>query len=72
MEALSFNTNFVNNSYSNKDVLSAFKETSEKKLNIHQGMSINEISEIVSEKIITVVKEQFEATKTQFETKGKK
>lgn len=72
METLSFNTNFVNNSYSNKDVLSAFKETSEKKLNIHQGMSINEISEIVSEKIITVVKEQFEATKTQFETKGKK
>lgn len=72
METLSFNTNFVNNSYSNKDVLSAFKETSEKKLNIHQGMSINEISEIVSEKIITVVKEQFEATKTQFETKGEK
>ena len=72
METLSFNTNFVNNSYSNKDVLSAFKETSEKKLNIHQGMSIKEISEIVSEKIITVVKEQFEATKTQFETKREK
>ena len=71
METVSFNTNFSNNSYSNKDVLSAFKETSEKKLNIHQGMSINEISEIVSEKIITVVKEQFAATKTQFETKGK-
>jgi len=72
METLSFNTNFANNSYSNQDVLSAFKETSEKILNIHQGMSVNEISEIVSEKIITVVKEQFEATKTQFETKEKK
>jgi serine/threonine protein phosphatase PrpC len=72
METLSFNTNYSNNSYSNKDVLSAFKETSEKNLNIHQGMSVKEISEIVSEKIITVVKEQFEATKTQFETKEKK
>jgi len=72
METLSFNTNFANNSYSNKDVLSAFKETTEKKLNIHQGMSVSEISEIVSEKIITVVKEQFEATRTQFEIKEKK
>lgn len=69
METLSFNTNYANNSYSNKDVLSAFKETSEKNLNIHQGMSVKEISEIVSEKIITVVKKQFETTKTQFETK---
>ena len=72
METLSFNTNYGNNSYSNKDVLSAFKETSEKNLNIHQGMSVKEISEIFSEKIITVVKEQFETTKTQFETKEKK
>lgn len=72
MEALSFNTNYANNSYSNKDVLSAFKETSENNFNIHQGMSVKEISEVVSEKIIKVVKEQFEATKTQFETKGKK
>jgi|13_taG_2_1085334.scaffolds.fasta_scaffold20046_2 serine/threonine protein phosphatase PrpC len=72
METLSFNTNYANNSYSNKDVLSAFKETSERNLNIHQGMSVKEISEIVSEKIIAVVKAQFEATKTQFETKEKK
>jgi len=71
METLSFNTNYANNSYCNKDVLSAFKETSEKNLNIHQGMSVKEISEIVSEKIIIVVKKQFEATKTQFETKEK-
>ena len=72
METLSFNTNYANNSYSNKDVVSAFKETSERNLNIHQGMSVKEISEIVSEKIIAVVKAQFEATKTQFETKEKK
>lgn len=72
METLSFNNNYVKNSYSNKDVLSAFKETSEKNLSIHHGMSVKEISEIVSEKIITVVKEQFEATKIQYETKEKK
>ena len=72
METLSFNTNYAKNSYSNKDVPSAFKETSERNLNIHQGMSVKEISEIVSEKIIAVVKAQFEATKTQFETKEKK
>jgi len=71
METLSYNKNYANNSYSNKDVLSAFKETSQKNLAIHQGMSVKEISEIVSEKIIAVVKEQFEATKIQYETKGR-
>ena len=71
MERLSFNTNYSNNSYSNNDVLSVFKESSEKKLSIHQGMSVKEISEIVSEKIITVVKEQFEATKVKYETREK-
>ena len=72
METLSFNSSYANNSYSNKDVLSVFKESSEKNLNIHQGMSVKEISEIVSEKIIKVVKEQFETTKTEFETKEEK
>ncbi len=67
METLSFTTEYANQAYSNRDVLSAFKETSERKLSIHQGMSVKEISEIVSEKIITVVKEQFEATKIQYE-----
>lgn len=72
MKTFSFNTNYANNIDSNKDVLSAFKETPEKNLNIHQGMSVKEISEMVSEKIITVVKKQFEETKVQFETKDKK
>jgi len=71
METLSFNTNNTDYSYSNNDVLSVFKESSEKNLSIHQGMSVKEISEIVSDKIITVVKEQFEATKIQYETKEK-
>ena len=72
MESTSFNKLFLNNSFSNADVLSAFKEKSQKDLSIHQGMSVNEISEIVSENLIKVVKAQFEATKVQFEqTKAK-
>jgi hypothetical protein len=51
--------------------LSAFRETSEKNLTIHQGMSVQEISEVVSERIMNMVKEQFEATKVQFELKEK-
>ena len=71
MEILSFNTNNVDNSYSNNDVLSVFKEISKKNASIQQGMSTKEISEIVSEKLITIVKAQFEATKNKYETKEK-
>jgi len=72
MNILSFNTDFAHASFCNKDVLSAFKQTAEKNLTIKQGMSVKEISEVVSEKIITVVKEGFEATKSQFETERTK
>jgi hypothetical protein len=72
METISYNTNQPNNSYSNKDAFSAFKQTTDKNLNIHHGMSVKEISEVVSEKIISVVKAQFEITKAQFEIKEKK
>ncbi len=72
MNILSFNHDYATNTYSNKDVLSAFKQTAEKNLIIQQGMSDKEISEIVSEKIIAVVKEQFEAIKEQFEAKEQK
>lgn len=71
METPSLNINYAKNSYSRKDVLSAFRETSEKNLTIHQGMSVQEISEVVSERIMNIVKEQFEATKVQFELKEK-
>lgn len=71
MKPLSFNSN-ARNSFQNKDVLSVFKETSEKDLSIHQGMSAKEISEIVSEKMFAVIKEQFDATKDLYETQIKK
>lgn len=72
METLSFNSNSGNNSNFNKDLLSGFKEKSDKNSTIQYGMTVKEISEIVSEKIIKVVKDQFEATKIQFEQKEKK
>ncbi len=71
MESLPFNSNFTNSVSLNKDVLSVFKKTSEKNLSIHRGMSVKEISDIVSEKIMTVVREQFEETKIKYETKEK-
>ena len=72
MNILSFNGDFAaENAFSDKDVLSAFKQHPEKSMTIQQGMSAKEISEVVSDKIIAVVKEQFEATKEQFESKEK-
>lgn len=66
MELLSFNKNYTNDFFSNEGVSSTLKEITGEKFNIHQGMSVTEISEFVSEKIITVVKEQFEETRTLF------
>jgi hypothetical protein len=43
-----------------KDVLSVFKNRPEKAEQIEQGMSPTEISEIVSDKVIAVVREQFQ------------
>ncbi len=68
MTLLSLNPGCANINYRSKDVLSAFKQTTEKKITIQQGMSANEISEIVSEKIIGVVKERFKDTKSRFES----
>jgi serine/threonine protein phosphatase PrpC len=72
MDTLSFNNNFAGSAFSNKDVLSAFKQHSKKSTTIQQGMSVKEISEIVSEKLISVVKEQFQATKEHFQKNASK
>jgi uncharacterized protein YidB (DUF937 family) len=69
MNILSFNNEFECNAVSEKDILSAFKRNVEKNLTIQQGMSVNEIAEIVSEKIILLVNEQFQNTKEQFQNK---
>jgi hypothetical protein len=71
MSTLSFNNDFAGNNFSNRDVLSAFKQRSEKSMTIQQGMTVKEISDVVSEKVIAIVKEQFQTTKEQFQTKTK-
>ncbi len=72
MNFISFNTDLIIGTYANKDVLSAFKQNVNRTSTIHQGMTINEISEVVSEKVISVIKEQFQATRIEFEAKSKK
>ncbi len=69
MESIMMYNPFEKNSNLNKDVLSIFKEKSDKNLHIRAGMSMDEISEVVSEKIMNLIKEQFEATKAQLEEK---
>ncbi len=67
------NIGFSKLSYSNKDVLSVFKQPSS--VNTREDfeeMSVEEISEVVSEKIIEIIKQQFEETKSQIEAKQQK
>lgn len=71
MNILSFNTDFEGNTFSDKDVLSEFKQHTEKIMTIHQGMSVKEISDIVSDNIIALVKQQFQTTKEQFQANEK-
>jgi len=69
MNFLTFNNEVTSNAYSDRDVLSVFKQQPERAMTIQQGMSAKEISDVVSEKVIAVVKEQFEATKVEFQAK---
>ncbi|HZV67906.1 MAG TPA: hypothetical protein VFG10_00090 [Saprospiraceae bacterium] len=72
MSNLSFNTELPNDSHLDRDSLSIFKQSAGRELTIQPGMSVKEISDIVSEKVIAIVKEQFEATKNQYEAKRAK
>ena len=69
MNNLFLNNESECNTISNKDVLSVFKRNTEKNLTIQNSMSINEIAEVVSEKIILLINEQFQSTKENFQKK---
>jgi hypothetical protein len=71
MSTFSFNLDCPPNILKEKDVLSVFKNRPEKAEQIEQGMSPTEISEIVSDKVIAVVREQFQNTKNQFQGREK-
>ncbi len=65
MNNLSFDNTFSNTAFSNKDVLSVFKKQHTKPTTIQQGMTLEEISDVVSDKIIGLVKQQFAATEKE-------
>lgn len=66
MTTFSFNPDCLPITSKDRDVLSTFKNRSEKPGQIVQGMSPEEISEVVSDKVIEVVREQFQNTKNIF------
>lgn len=70
MTTFSFNPDCPPNT-KDRGVLSTFKNRSEKPEQIVQGMSPKEISEVVSDKVIAVVREQFQNTKNLFCQKAK-
>ncbi len=73
MNILSFNNGFANNNtFSDRDVLSAFKQEPDQHQEIKQGMSSQQIADIVSDRLIEVVREQFETVKKKFQAKAKK
>lgn len=72
MNNSAMNFNFANSSYFDKDALPNFKKKPDANLTIHEGMTEFEISDFVSEKLISVVKKQFEETKSHFSSKPRK
>lgn len=69
MKTLTFDTDFASNTHSEKISIQVFNQNKEKSVNIRFGMTPKEISDVVSEKLIAVVREQFEVTKKQFAAK---
>jgi hypothetical protein len=67
MNTLSFNQEFNQRHTREQDILSAFRKGDRAQATeIKQGMTPEEISEVVSDRLIAVVKEQFDAAKKQF------
>ncbi|MDZ4748614.1 MAG: hypothetical protein SH808_09010 [Saprospiraceae bacterium] len=72
MDKLFSNTHFGSGLSSNKDILSAFKTVAERQSTIQQGMTVHEISEVVSDRILAVIQEQFQAIQAVYEAEAKK
>jgi len=67
------NIGFSKLSHLNKDVLSVFKQSSSgNKEENFEDMSVEEVSEVVSEKIMEIIRQQFEETKAQIEAEQQK
>ena len=66
-----FDRSLHQGNFGERDVLSAFRTTPEERSEIHRDMSPQEIAEIVSDRLMEVVKDQFQAAKKEFEEKTK-
>ena len=64
-----FNRSLNQGNFGEHDVLSAFRNAPESRSEIQRGMSPEEIAEIVSDRLMKVVKDQFEAAKKKFNEK---
>lgn len=67
-----FDRHMSQGNFGERDVLSAFRKTPERKSEIQGGMSPQEIAEIVSDRLMEVVKDQFQAAKKDFDDKRSK
>lgn len=66
MNFISLNTEENKNYLMEKDILSAFNQAVIKPTNIGQGMTPQQISEVVSDHLISVVKKQFDVAKQNY------
>ncbi|MBN8853361.1 MAG: hypothetical protein BGO55_12515 [Sphingobacteriales bacterium 50-39] len=64
-----FDRSMGQGNYGDRDVLSAFRKTQEQRSEIQQGMSPKEIAEIFSDRLMEVVKDQFQEARKKFEEK---
>lgn len=71
MPELTFNSGFESLVHEDNDVLSAFRPKAAKAEEIRQGMTPDELADVVSDRLIAVIKQQFEETEKKFQEKKK-
>lgn len=67
MNFISLNSEENKNYLMEKDILSAFDQVAVKPTQINQGMSPKQISEVVSDHLMSVVKKQFDTAKLNYQ-----
>ena len=71
MNKISLNPIENQNYLMERDILSAFREQPEKSKQIQQGMSPVEIADIISDRLMDIIKKEFETVKQDFIAKNK-
>lgn len=71
MKKVSLNTAENQDYWIEKDILSTFRQQPEKSNQIQKGMSPLEIADIVSDRLIDMVRMQFDSLKAEYLSKNK-